>query len=60
MAEASIAQQITEMFAKLNSLRKRNAAQKNEIENLRAPNDFHANEAQMLQDLGSSVTRALS
>ncbi|KAH7264936.1 uncharacterized protein BKA55DRAFT_734271 [Fusarium redolens] len=51
MAEAIIAHQITEMIAELGSLRKSDAAQKTEIENLRAQNDFHANEAQMLRDL---------
>lgn len=51
MAEAMFAQQIAGMVAELGDLRKSDAAQKNEIENLRAQNDFHANEAQMLRDL---------
>ncbi|KAG5748404.1 hypothetical protein H9Q69_003432 [Fusarium xylarioides] len=51
MADTMLAQQVSVMFAEHAELRKRDAAQKKEIENLQAQSDFHANEAQMLRDL---------
>ncbi|KAI1038042.1 hypothetical protein LB505_001590 [Fusarium chuoi] len=51
MAEATIAQQVSGMFAELSAFRKSDVAQKKEIENLEAQRDFYANEAEMLRDL---------
>ncbi|KAF5254343.1 hypothetical protein FANTH_828 [Fusarium anthophilum] len=52
MAEAAaLAQQVSVMFTEHAELRKSNAAQKKEIENLQAQTDFYANEAEMLRDL---------
>ncbi|KAF5601895.1 hypothetical protein FPCIR_2136 [Fusarium pseudocircinatum] len=51
MAEAMLAQQVSVMFAEHAELRKTDAAQKKEIENLEAQRDFYAGEAEMLRDL---------
>ncbi|KAF4424257.1 hypothetical protein FACUT_10351 [Fusarium acutatum] len=51
MAEAILAQQVSVMLAEHAELRKRDAAQKKEIENLQAQSDFYANEAEMLRDI---------
>ncbi|KAF5648365.1 hypothetical protein F52700_1057 [Fusarium sp. NRRL 52700] len=51
MAEDMLARQVSGMFAELAELRKSDAAQKKEKENLQAQVDYYANEAEMLRDL---------
>ncbi|KAF4345927.1 hypothetical protein FBEOM_69 [Fusarium beomiforme] len=46
-----IGQHVTAMAAELHNLKESDAAQKKEIEQLRAQNEYHANEAQVLREL---------